>query len=180
MKLQGIEVDGRADLFAAGILLHRLLTGSFPFDGANFMELANTILQYEPVAPRELRPEIPPAIEAVIRRALRKSREQRFSSAAEMAEELRPFAQGDGTGSSAISGFALDLGEGTEIEPSRAPAHHRLPADPRLALVKIAESWPGRPRRIAGSPIHAENFYQADIRAGQVGEAQPEPVSPDP
>ncbi len=35
-------------------------------------------------------------------------------------------------------------------------------------------------RRVAGSPIHAESFYKADIRAGQVGEAQPEPVSPDP
>ena len=35
-------------------------------------------------------------------------------------------------------------------------------------------------RRIAGSPIHGENFYRADIRAGQVGEAQPGPVSPDP
>ncbi len=34
-------------------------------------------------------------------------------------------------------------------------------------------------RRIAGSPVHAENFYRADIRAGQVGEEQPEPVSPD-
>jgi hypothetical protein len=35
-------------------------------------------------------------------------------------------------------------------------------------------------RRIAGAPIHAENFFKADIRAGQVGEEQPAPVSPDP
>jgi hypothetical protein len=34
-------------------------------------------------------------------------------------------------------------------------------------------------RRIAGSPIHAENFFKADIKAGQVGEEQPAPVSPD-
>jgi hypothetical protein len=34
-------------------------------------------------------------------------------------------------------------------------------------------------RRMAGSPIHAENFFRADIQAGQVGEEQPEPVSPD-
>ncbi len=34
-------------------------------------------------------------------------------------------------------------------------------------------------RRVAGSPVHAENFYLADVRAGQVGEDQPDPVSPD-
>jgi hypothetical protein len=34
-------------------------------------------------------------------------------------------------------------------------------------------------RRIAGSPLHAENFFKADIKAGQVSESQPEPVSPD-
>ncbi len=175
-QLRGIEVDGRADLFSAGILLYRLLTGSFPFDGANFMELASTILQHEPIAPRELRPDIPPAIEAVIRRALRKSREQRFASAAEMAEELRPFAGGDGAGrpdpgSSSISGFAFDAGEDTEIEASRAPAHHRLPADPRLALVAIAASWPGRALdrqptpellgRLLERPLHAAPFAGA-------------------
>jgi hypothetical protein len=35
-------------------------------------------------------------------------------------------------------------------------------------------------RRMAGSPLHAENFFKADIKAGQVGEEQPAPVSPDP
>ena len=35
-------------------------------------------------------------------------------------------------------------------------------------------------RRMAGSPIHAENFFKAAIKAGQVGEEQPAPVSPDP
>jgi hypothetical protein len=35
-------------------------------------------------------------------------------------------------------------------------------------------------RRIAGSPVHAENFFKAAIKAGQVGEEQPAPVSPDP
>lgn len=97
-QLRGIEVDGRADLFATGILLYRLLTGIFPFDGAGFMELANAILQEEPTPARELRSDIPPAVEAVIRRALRKSRKDRFASAAEMAAELRPFVREDGTG----------------------------------------------------------------------------------
>jgi hypothetical protein len=35
-------------------------------------------------------------------------------------------------------------------------------------------------RRMAGSPIHAENFFKAAIKAGQVSEQQPAPVSPEP
>ena len=172
-QLRGLEVDGRADLFATGILLYRLLTGSFPFDGADFMGLARAILQDEPPPPRELRPDIPPAIEAVIRRALRKSRKDRFASAAEMAEELRPFAQSDGGGSPAVSRFAPTVDEelATGVA-SRAPVQHSLPADPRRALVKIvAESWPGRSLdrqptadllgRLLDKPLHAAPFAGA-------------------
>ena len=68
------------------------------------------------------------------------------------------------------------LAAGSGIDPERLERLLQGPlADSMTHVGQLAML-----RRVAGSPIHAENFYKADIRAGQVGEAQPEPISPDP
>ncbi len=168
-QLKGIEVDGRADLFATGILLYHVLTGTFPFEGEGFTELANAILQEEPIPVRERQPDVPPAIEAIIRRALRKNRADRFSTASQMAEQLRPFLQTQTKNEPAAVDRPSTRGR-TDTE-RLVPVLRDLPLDPHLAAVRVADSWLGRdlPRqstetllaRLLEKPLHAPAFAGA-------------------
>jgi tRNA A-37 threonylcarbamoyl transferase component Bud32 len=89
-----------ADVYALGCTLFHLLTGQAPFPKGTAMQ---TLLAHqEEAAPsvRRLRPEVLPALDAVLRRALAKRPRRRFRSAAALAEALRPFADPNRTGAS--------------------------------------------------------------------------------
>jgi eukaryotic-like serine/threonine-protein kinase len=88
-QVQGLPVDARADLFAAGIVLYQLLTGKRPFDGETDFAIIQQIVGHAPAAPTIFNPQLPPAIDAVMARALVKSREQRYATAQEFATALQ-------------------------------------------------------------------------------------------
>ncbi len=175
-QLRGGDVDGRADLFATGILLYHMLTGDFPFAGEGFMGLANAILQEDPRPIQQLRPDVPPALGAVIQTALRKDRARRFPSAAEMADELRPFTSAVTDSDSRGSGRVLDTAIGETVAERLRAIHRDLPSDPKLALVRLAESWPQRTLpgqsthtlldRLLEKPLHAPAFAGAVVIDG--------------
>ena len=98
------DIDTRCDLWACGVILYEMLTGTVPFDGDNYNEVMANILMEEPEKPRVLEPEIPEEIEAIILKALSKNKEDRFSSAAQMLEALEPFFP---EGTVEIEGLAL-------------------------------------------------------------------------
>jgi eukaryotic-like serine/threonine-protein kinase len=87
-QIMGLPVDGRSDLFSAGVILYQFLTGERPFAGS-----ANTtmqkVLKEEPLPPSALNLQVPPAIDAVVRKALAKRPEERWQSAREFASALR-------------------------------------------------------------------------------------------
>lgn len=86
------EVDGRADIWAAGATLYNLLTGSVPFPGRSIPEVLGQIMFTAPRPPRELRPEISPDLEAIVMRCLEKSPAARFATIDDLAAALRaPF-----------------------------------------------------------------------------------------
>ena len=87
-QVQGRPVDARADLFAAGIVLHQLLTGKRPFDGESDFAVIQQIVAHHPAAPSYFNPKLPPALDAVLARALAKSRDQRYSTAQEFSVAL--------------------------------------------------------------------------------------------
>lgn len=87
-QLREESVDGRTDLYSLGVVLYELLTGQHPFPGGNFSELVDRILHQEPAPLRSIDPEIPEALEHIVRRATSKDREQRYRTGLELATDL--------------------------------------------------------------------------------------------
>jgi eukaryotic-like serine/threonine-protein kinase len=88
-QVRGQVVDCRTDLFALGILLYSITTGRHPFRGAHPGEtLQNICSERPPTPPREIVPDYPEALEAVVMKALSKAPEQRFATGYEMFAAL--------------------------------------------------------------------------------------------
>jgi tetratricopeptide (TPR) repeat protein/tRNA A-37 threonylcarbamoyl transferase component Bud32 len=84
-------LDRRTDVYGLGAILYEVLTGRPPFDGPGTAEVLRQVCTEEPVPPRRLVTEVPPALEAVCRRALAKQRADRYATAGDLAEEVRRF-----------------------------------------------------------------------------------------
>lgn len=87
-QVQSIPLDERSDIYSLGICLYESLTGTAPFKGNSSMALAIKHIHALPRAVREINPLVPPAIEAVVMKAISKRPEDRFSSAEELAKGL--------------------------------------------------------------------------------------------
>lgn len=85
------DVDRRADVYAVGVLLYRCLTGQLPFRPDENEGVYYKILKGNFAPPRAVRPDIPPAYEQVILRAMAPKREARYQSAAELLTALMVF-----------------------------------------------------------------------------------------
>ena len=87
-QAQGQPVDARADLYSIGIVLYELLTGALPFDAESPVTIALKQVSEDPVPPMQLNPAVPPALDAVVMRALRKQPGARFQDADEFIVAL--------------------------------------------------------------------------------------------
>ncbi len=84
----GEEVDGRADLYSLGVLLYELITGRPPFTSDDPLMVISEHLNAPVIPPKNFRPDVPDAMEAILLRLLAKRREERFADAREAAEAL--------------------------------------------------------------------------------------------
>jgi serine/threonine-protein kinase len=84
------DVDHRTDIWSLGVLLFKLLTGDVPFPGKTIPDVCARILVDETPSIRGTRSDIPEAVDAVIRRCLSKSPQDRFQSVGELAAALGP------------------------------------------------------------------------------------------
>lgn len=86
-RIRGETIDGRSDIFAAGVVLYQLITGHLPFTGSDFAQLQKIVS--EPAPPLNSSGETYPAsLQTIVDRALAKSLEDRYSTAQEMAVDL--------------------------------------------------------------------------------------------
>jgi predicted Ser/Thr protein kinase len=89
--LPGVHVGPATDVYALGAILYEALTGRPPFRGETAIETIYKSMNEEPDPPSKHRPDCPPELEAVCLRCLRKKPEERYASAAALAEEMRRF-----------------------------------------------------------------------------------------
>ena len=87
-QARGEAVDARSDVYAVGCVLFELLTGEPPFTGDSPVAVAYQHVREDPRAPSELNPNVSPALDAVVLKALSKNPANRYQSAAEMRADL--------------------------------------------------------------------------------------------
>ncbi|MEN0014539.1 MAG: protein kinase, partial [Solirubrobacteraceae bacterium] len=80
-QAQGEVITPRTDLYAVGVVLYEMLTGRTPFEGDSAVSIALAHVNNEPRSPRSIVPEIAPALDAVVMRALAKRPSDRFADA---------------------------------------------------------------------------------------------------
>ncbi|WP_424213405.1 protein kinase domain-containing protein [Streptomyces sp. BI20] len=127
-QAMGGAVGPHTDLYALGVLLHELLSGEVPFAGSTALGVLHRHLHEAPRPIRELRPELPHALERVVLRLLSKDPQDRPGSAQEVYEDLAP------------------------LLPTPGSASPRGPLDPTRPFLRPSAPWPDRAPR-PGAPV---------------------------
>jgi serine/threonine-protein kinase len=137
------NLDARSDNWSLGVIAYEALTGERPFDGEAVGDLLVKICTADPVAPSQRVPNLPPALDEWMSRALNRDPDQRFQDVREMAEGLITVAglPGRGTLGSAIGG----LDETTGVTPGLAPH----------AAAATTTHTQGSPKATSGAVTHA-------------------------
>ncbi|MFE6094275.1 protein kinase [Streptomyces massasporeus] len=109
----GRGVDARSDLYSVGIMLFQLVTGRLPFEADSPLAIAYAHVQEEPPVPSSINRSLPPAVDALIARALKKNPNERFPSAEAMRDEcLRVAASFNAAPPSIVPGTQAPSGAG--------------------------------------------------------------------
>ena len=93
-QAQGKDCTATSDIYSLGIVLYEATTGQLPFDGPDAISVATKQVNEYPKLPSEINPEIDPALEAIIMRALEKDPNARFADAQEMKQALNDYLAG--------------------------------------------------------------------------------------
>ena len=88
-QVRGEEIDGRADLFALGVVLYECLTGALPFEGESLATVTYNILEVDPLSDTKIRKMLGPELVDVVHRSIQKNPAKRFQSGYEFAQALR-------------------------------------------------------------------------------------------
>ena len=110
------ELDARSDVFALGVVLWEMLTGQRLFSAENEVLTMRAVLGLPIAAPSSKRPMVPPALDAIVARALERDRAKRYASAGDLADDLERFLQGVPCHSSALGRLLHDLFGEEQVE----------------------------------------------------------------
>ena len=180
-SLQGAAVDARSDEYACAVVLYQILAGANPFKGTETGHTVARILQHVPERLSSLRPDVPPAIEAAIEKAMSRNPDDRFANVAEFAEALRrgmTWSERDAARAFAAQiahDFQGEMPEALELEPLAArDAAWRETQDTSDAS-RIALKLPLTNPSDAVTRTGAQN--DKPVPAGSATRAEPEPRS---
>ncbi|WP_047854141.1 serine/threonine-protein kinase [Archangium gephyra] len=145
-QVRGEPLDGRSDLFAAGVMLHELLTGERLFSGETERQEMEMILEAPIPVPGAKVPTLPPEVSTVVLKALARKREDRYANGREMAKALEAAAGGLLLDSEQRAAFMLE-NFGDRMEATRrlleSVEQVKEPADSETARMPEGREEPG-------------------------------------
>lgn len=94
-QASGVAVDCRSDIWSLGVVIHEMLTGARPFQGADGWSVRQAILEREPTLPSSAYDDVPRGADRVLRKALAKTASERHGSMAALAAELSALVRPD-------------------------------------------------------------------------------------
>ena len=188
------EIDYRSDIYSLGVILYELLTGSVPFEGPNAFSIMATKLTAPAPSVRDIRPELSPAIEAVVAKALARNPADRYQHTSMLAADLQ----------AAVASFSLPnalrlSGDGNNIDltvaerpwgvhaavnasiPATEVAPAIQPIQPAQPLSPIGASWlaspqvpqtPPSPPYAQGQPAPGQWQWPAQAQANAQAQSQ--------
>jgi eukaryotic-like serine/threonine-protein kinase len=130
-------LDHRTDIYSVGVVMYHLLTGRVPFQASNNFSLIYQITNVEPQPPSVYRPDIPPAVEAIVRRAMAKDLDQRYAEWEEFSLDLAQVFRGEPASSASGQQFA----DSDKFETLRALAFFEHFSDAELWEVARISQW---------------------------------------
>ena len=164
-QARGLKVDARTDLFSLGAVLYRLCTGKTPFAGPNVMAVLAAVLTDDPTPVRELNPNVPEPLAALIHQLLAKNPADRPQTASEVAKRLRAVLEQLTTPAVAE---AVPLATAADDSRSVPVVVHAVPHQPPVVV----------PMQITARPEDAFANLDANDGAGGVTEADAAPAAP--
>jgi serine/threonine-protein kinase len=126
------DVDQRTDVFALGAILYEMLTDRVAFDAPNIAKILLRIMNENPTPPSKVQPGCPAALDAVVEKALRKDKAQRYANARELAAAMIAAYGLSGTvehwAERPQAEIERALAEAAPVVAARAPAAAEAPA----------------------------------------------------
>jgi serine/threonine protein kinase len=178
----GRGVDARSDLYSVGIMLFQLVTGRLPFDADSPLAIAYAHVQEEPVAPSSINRSLPPAVDALVARALKKNPNERFPTAEAMRDEcLRVAASFHAAPPSIVPGAGPQqsgAGVGSAVFPP-VDQSVQTPAGPVQTPYQSGPYGPRTPAQTGPAPSYGYP-QQGGYQTPAVGYGPQSPSTPPP
>ena len=143
-QVSGEPFDHRADIFSLGVVLYEMLTGVTPFAGDDITQLMFQVVNAAVVPPSHVNRALPPVLDYILARALKKKPEERYGSAAEFATDLRDAIPDVLAAEAAVHRACPRPPAATRCRNSPARASCRAARRPSTAATR---SWSFGPRR---------------------------------
>jgi serine/threonine protein kinase len=134
-------LDYRTDIYSVGVVMYHLLSGRLPFQAANNFSLIYQITNVEPPAPSSYRPEIPPALDDIVRRAMAKDLERRYADWEEFSLDLARVFRGEPISGSAVAGGRQQFADSDKFETLRKLPFFEEFTDAELWEVARISAW---------------------------------------
>jgi eukaryotic-like serine/threonine-protein kinase len=145
-QVRGDALDARTDIFSLGLVLYEMATGRQAFGGGTGGAIIEAVLTRPPVSARSINPDIPPALEAIINKALHKDRDQRYRHATDLVADMQRLKREIDSGHTDPTGNSASL-----LASTSGPMSSTSQAIPRTATQQTGSFRAPRVSRTIGS-----------------------------